>query len=344
MKKFGWMITNSTQNIGDDFQCIAARQFIGDVPVKSWIDREKMNNYCGEDISIIANGWYMHEPLNWPPSSKIKPLLTSIHISNTKQKSGRIPSKYMLSNQSVQYLKQYAPIGGRDTFTVKELKRAGVKAYFSGCLTLTLEKRSENRKSYVCLIDPTKELEKFVRKRTNREVVVVRPEKGDWPENYEERIQKAEELLKIYSEAHLVLTGRLHGALPSLAMGTPVVLLEGKFGDERFEGLKYFVNSCTIKDLYSGKYPLDIEHPRSNPNEYIVLRNNLRKIARAFVNEELDMIDFEQINKENMAALSKARKRTIQFNKKHNLESIVVREFKSKVRFNIRSIQNLRKE
>lgn len=157
-------------------------------------------------------------------------------------------------------------------------------------------------------------------------------------------IQKAEELLKIYSEAHLVLTGRLHGALPSLAMGTPVVLLEGKFGDERFEGLKYFVNSCTIKDLYSGKYPLDIEHPRSNPNEYIVLRNNLRKIARAFVNEELDMIDFEQINKENMAALSKARKRTIQFNKKHNLESIVVREFKSKVRFNIRSIQNLRKE
>ena len=253
MKKFGWMITNSTQNIGDDFQCIAARQFIGDVPVKSWIDREKMNNYCGEDISIIANGWYMHEPLNWPPSSKIK-LLTSIHISNTKQKSGRIPSKYMLSNQSVQYLKQYAPIGGRDTFTVKELKRAGVKAYFSGCLTLTLEKRSENRKSYVCLIDPTKELEKFVRKRTNREVVVVRPEKGDWPENYEERIQKAEELLKIYSEAHLVLTGRLHGALPSLAMGTPVVLLEGKFGDERFEGLKYFVNSCTIKDLYSGKY------------------------------------------------------------------------------------------
>ena len=71
---------------------------------------------------------------------------------------------------------------------------------------------------------------------------------------------------------------------------------------------------------------------------------DLNKTEQSKLQKEIENIDFEQINKENMAALSKARKRTIQFNKKHNLESIVVREFKSKVRFNIRSIQNLRKE
>lgn len=343
MTKLGWMITNSTQNIGDDFQCIAARQFIGDIPPKRWIDREKMNSYLGEDIRLIANGWYMHEPLNWPPSPNIIPLMTSIHISNTKQKNGRVPSQYMLSKKSVQYLKKYTPIGGRDTFTVKELKKAGIKAYFSGCLTMTLKRYSGERKDYVCLIDPTNELEQFIRQRTNREIVVVYPEKNDWPQNYEKRIKKAEELLKVYSEAHLVLTGRLHGALPSLAMKTPVLLLEGKFGDERFEGLKYFVNLCTTSDLYSGKYPLDIEHPRSNPEEYFVLRKNLKKIVNAFANDKLDMIDFDKINKENLAALSKARKRTIQFNKKNHLESIWVREFKSKIRFSIRTIENMRR-
>ena len=344
MNKLGWMITKSTKNIGDDFQCIAARQFIGDIPEERWIDREKMNSYCGEDMRLIANGWYMHEPLNWPPSKNIIPLLTSIHISNTKQKNGRIPSKYMFSKRSIGYLKEHAPIGGRDTFTVKELKKAGVKTYFSGCFTMTLKKYSEEKKDYVCLIDPTDELEKFIQQRTNRQIIVVRPEKDDWPENYKDRIQQAEELLKIYCEAHLVITGRLHGALPSLAMETPVLFIEKKFSDERFEGLKYFVNLCTEDDLYSGKYPLDIEHPRTNPQEYIVLRENLKKVANAFVSEEINAINFEEINNENLLALSKARKRTIQFNKKNHLESILLRELKSKIRFSVRAIQNLRKE
>lgn len=343
MNKLGWMITNSTQNIGDDFQCIAAKQFIGDVPIERWVDREKMNCYSGEKIKLIANGWYMHEPLNWPPSENINPFLISVHISNTMQKNGRVPSHFMFSRKSVKYLKEHSPVGGRDTFTVKELKKVGIDTFFSGCLTMTLKRYSNVRKDYVCLVDPTNELLQFVKQRTNREIVVVRPEKNDWPENYVERIKKAEELLKVYSEAHMLITSRLHGALPSLAMKTPVLLLEGKFGDERFEGLKYFVNSCTTSDLYSGKYPIDIDHPESNPEEYLVLRKNLQKLSEAFVSDSLDTIDFNKINKENLEALSKARERTIQFNKKHHLESVLVREIKSKIRFSIRSIQNRRK-
>ncbi len=343
MSQFGWMITNSTQNIGDDFQCIAAKQFIGDIPMEKWIDREKLKEYSQDEIYLIANGWYMHEPLNWPPSSKIVPLLTSIHISNTRQKNGRIPSEFILSKESVGYLQEHSPVGGRDTFTVRELEKVGVKTYFSGCLTMTLQKLSEERKEYICLVDPTRELEEFIRKKTKREIVIVRPERSDWPENYSERIERAKKLLKVYGEAHLVITSRLHGALPSLAMNTPVLLLEGKFGDERFEGLKYFVNLCTFNDLYSGKYPLNIEHPIDNPKEYLVLRKNLEEIVKAFVNKELDIIDFKKIDKDNRTALSEARSRTIKFNKKYHLESIKIREFKNKLRFIFRIIQNTRK-
>lgn len=343
MNTFGWMITSSTQNIGDDFQCIAVKQFIGDIPKERWIDREKMNKYSGEKLLLITNGWYMHEPLNWPPSSQIIPLLTSIHISDTVQKNGRIPSKYLLSKKSIGYLKKYSPIGGRDIFTVKKLKKSGINAYFSGCLTMTLRAKSNERKGYICLIDPTKELEQFIRKKTNREIMIVRPERSDWPKDYGERIKKAEELLKLYSEAHLVITGRLHGALPSLAMGTPVLLLEGRFGDERFEGLKYFVNLCTTKDLYSGKYPLDLEHPRNNPQEYLVLRKNLEKIVGAFINNKIDTIDFSNINYENTIALSQARDRTIQFNKENHLQSIITKEWLNRLKFGLKTIQNIGK-
>ncbi|MCK4027518.1 hypothetical protein HCC70_04080 [Streptococcus suis] len=343
MKSIGWMITSSTQNIGDDFQCIAARQFVGEIAADKWIDRESMNLYRGESLSIIANGWYMHEPQNWPPSSDINPLLTSIHISNTMQKSGRVPSHFMLSKESVDYFNQFSPVGGRDTFTAKMLEKAGVSSYFSGCLTMTLEGFGKERKDYICLIDPTKELEEFIRNQTKREVLVVRPEKNDWPQNYAERIKQAEELLKVYGEAHMVITGRLHGALPSLALGTPVLLLEGKYGDERYEGLKYFVNACTLQELFSGNYPLDLEKPLENPKEYLVVRDNLKKIARAFASHKLDTIDFHQIDRENRAALAEARERVIQFRKVHRLEPIWFRELKSNIRYKVRSLENIRK-
>lgn len=339
--KIGWMITNSTKNIGDDFQCLAAKRFIENKDIYKKIDREKMNEYNDEIVKMIINGWYMHEPKNWPPTNNIKPLMISMHISNTKQKNKKVPSHFMLSKENINYMKENGPVGGRDTFTYRMLKRKGIKTYFSGCMTLTLKSRRTTKGEYICLVDPSKELEDFIRSKTNREIVVVRPEGNIWPENYDERLGQAEKLLEVYANAHLLITSRLHGALPTLAMGGNVLLLEHKFGDERFEGLKYLLNIATYKDLFSGKYPLDLDNPLENPKEYLVIRENLEKIAYAFVENKLDEIDFDEINKTNLRTIEIARKRTIEFNKNNKLESIRYREFKNHLRFMFRNIENI---
>lgn len=341
-KKYGWMITSSTKNIGDDFQCIAARGFLRSGVELEYIDREKMNMYIGPSVKMILNGWYMHNPINWPPASSIEPLLISMHISNTRQKStNSIPSKVLLSEDGLDYFNRFAPVGCRDLFTLKLLKKKYVKAYFSGCLTMTLPYYKGRRGEYVCLVDPSDELLEFVKKRTSRDIVVIRPEKDDWPENYDERIIEAQKLLKVYSKAHMVITSRLHGALPSLAAGTPVLLLEKRFGDERYEGLKYFLNLATYKDLYSGRYPIDFENPLANPKEYLVLRKNLINICNSFLDGSVATVDFKSIHDENMNAFHDARKRTIKFNKQYKLESIVFREIKNHIRFSFRNVENL---
>lgn len=340
--KFGWMITKSTINIGDDFQCIAARRFLEKENDLQYIDREKMNEYNGDNVKMILNGWYMHNPTMWPPSDKIYPLLTSIHISNTKQKSSKlVPSKLMLNKNGSEFLKKYSPVGCRDLFTYKLLKKKGIDCYFSGCLTLTLRNHTEENQKYICLVDPSEELINFVKSNTSREIKIVYPEKDVWPKDYNERIKKAHEILKIYSEAHMVLTSRLHGALPSLAMGTPVLLLEHEFGDERYEGLKYFVNFATYKDLYSKKYPINFENPMPNPTEYKILRKNLECIVSKFVNGNMNQVDLKKIHNENMEAYQCARKRTISFYKENGLENIRIREIKNNFRFFVRNIENL---
>ncbi len=121
---------NNIFNIGDYIQSLAAAQFLPP-KIEPYINREKLDEYNGEEVRLIMNGWFMHEPSHWPPSPKIHPLFVSFHL-NVLAKSE------LLKDESINYLKKFEPIGCRDKNTVKLLTDNGVDAYFSGCLTLTL--------------------------------------------------------------------------------------------------------------------------------------------------------------------------------------------------------------
>ena len=68
-------------NIGDYIQSLASKQFLGNIDI--FLNRERLDEYCGEKVRLIMNGWFMHEPLHWPPSESIEPMFVSFHL-NTK--------------------------------------------------------------------------------------------------------------------------------------------------------------------------------------------------------------------------------------------------------------------
>lgn len=136
------------KNIGDYIQSIAADQFMHATEL---VEREHLNEYRGEKMKVILNGWFMHRPENFPPSDDIVPLFISFHLRPCMADA-------FLTDKTVAYLKAHGPIGCRDMNTVELLKSRGILAYFSNCLTLTLGRSfppvPQEERHGVCFVDP----------------------------------------------------------------------------------------------------------------------------------------------------------------------------------------------
>lgn len=266
-------------NIGDYIQSLAAKRFLPQVD--KLVSREKLDKVT-DNLYIILNGWFMHHPENWPPSEYVTPKFISFHINNHAK-------RLMTNEKSIAYYKKHEPIGCRDKFTEKLLKDKGVDAYFSGCLTLTLEKekylKDEKAEVIFCdilshkndVIDETQKIpwkkirnphkvfikkakKKLFKKKTRKLIKKLVPsnlrDEAIYISNqnfvastHEDKFEIAKELLAKYAVAKLVVTSRIHVALPCLAFGTPVVFIHPERDTSRLSGLIELFHTFTIKQI-----------------------------------------------------------------------------------------------
>ena len=75
------------------------------------------------------NGWHNLNGGNKYVSNLIKPFYISYHLSKSKE----IPVEF------IKNMNNFSPIGCRDIQTRNTLIKYGIKAYFSSCLTTTLD-------------------------------------------------------------------------------------------------------------------------------------------------------------------------------------------------------------
>lgn len=334
---------NGFKNIGDYMQNLAAMQFLPNVD--EYYDRDGDNN-GSEHIKMIMNAWYCWRPRRFPVEERIEPLPISMHISPMVEDE-------LLSDPKVyQWFQKYQPIGCRDTGTVERLRRYGIKAYFSGCLTLTLgvKYKSNEKSGKLLMVDPYLDrigttlgagdcfraflfslrhlrsffsvlgkikhhyftngkliwLKKlaytcvFLRTYTpmfslselrNAEYIthMVQVGKGTDLQSEESKLKYTEDLLRRYAKARLVVTGRIHCALPCLAVDTPVLFTNGSYLKEgstissadRFGGLLDLLNVCEVKGM-SVLSSVDTKNVK-NPSAWRVLAERLRKQCEEFV-------------------------------------------------------------
>lgn len=308
-------------NIGDYIQSLAAKQFLPQVD--SYVNRERLGQYNGEKSKIILNGWFTHHPETWIPSSKLDPLFVSLHINSSA-------ADRMLSESGITYLKKYEPIGCRDHYTVRLLESKGIKAYFTGCLTLTLDsyakKDTTENDGKIYIVDPlygfpnkdrifinaksfikgvvkgdilnTNSANEFMQKIFSRSLLdkadYIKQELPKDTYTEEEKFIFAENLLKKYSTAKLVITSRIHCALPCLALGTPVIYLNGfekEFDACRMEGLSDLFHTISInrktKEISSNfeiSGLIDENFEINNKDDYLILANKLKETVHKFIN------------------------------------------------------------
>ena len=275
--KYGLIVNFKTRNLGDDMQSYALEKFLPHVDYL--IDLENLDSFytiAGEKVAAFLGGWYLHRKL----------LPISFHLTN---REGR--GIFTLTDYGAEWLKKISPIGCRDEGTAEFLGVHGVPAYVSGCCTLTIKPFADVvPHGKIVIADCSKEVIDFVKKNTRKKIVTVShryavdklpPEvvayaeehdKKDIiptshePELFDEPHEKVfykgtwsyrralmEGLLRFYQGASLVVTGRLHAALPCLAMGVPVLMINGeeKLFHYRFSTFTPYVNHTTPKDFIS---------------------------------------------------------------------------------------------
>ena len=323
-------------NIGDYIQALAASQFLPSID--GFVNREKLKDYDGDECTMIMNAWYLHDYSQWPPSEKINPLFVSVHFNSSALEG-------LMSDESIAYLKKYAPIGCRDYYTAQHLKNKGVDAYFSACLTLTLGHRFKSvEKDEKCyFVEPSFKVDKsyftllynslylifnwskihkiakkypkkqgFFRKRlglvtffraykryftedtlVNAEYICQQNEvyKNNFPTD-EERLKEAERLVRLYSRAKLVVTSRIHCALPCLGLETPVIFTDlvtkQQIDTCRFGGLRELFTIMDWKDgrlvpEFELKDKISLKNTPQNKTTWKVYSENLIKVCREYL-------------------------------------------------------------
>ena len=172
--KYGLLVNEQNQNIGDDIQAYAEARFLPRVDVM--VDREHLDTFKygdgTEPVALIMGAWFMWRKYNWPPSNQIVPLNVGYHHFN-RNKDIHQSSSYALpiyeehySGCGRQWFKDHGPVGCRDLYTCEIFENAGIPNYFSGCVTLTLPKQKETKDKgkYIVLVDLAPAVEEKVRK------------------------------------------------------------------------------------------------------------------------------------------------------------------------------------
>ena len=242
-----------SRNIGDYIQTKAVIDMIYPINHKV-LDREGLHKFKGPKIKTIINGWFMENPKNWPPNNNISPLFISFHINPTAEKE-------LLKPESLNYLKQYEPIGCRDTYTQNLLQKNGIKSYHSSCITTTftrdkyltnktqpegvivigafyrLNPKIDYSSLYRLLLSlikyPIHKLKYLLKKQSfenhlrNQNIVVKRYQQITKRKisSHNQGLKLANDMLKEIAKSEIIITSRIHAALPALAMGLKVIFI-----------------------------------------------------------------------------------------------------------------------
>lgn len=249
---------NAIANLGDNIQALAIDSIYEQINICPddirYIERDFASMYNDDEIDLILYTEFAKSNISKRMTMSSKINLQGVISAVFYDDFSTLNSEYSMC-QSV--LKSLEPIGARDEKTRNYLRDNGIESYLTGCFTLCFPRRvATPSKSKVFLIDIPQELESFIPEaiKQNGEKITHAIPIREYPISKNESLRlddEARKLLDRYkNEATLVVTGRLHAALPCIAMGIPVILA-CKNMDFRFEWVEKL-----IRPYQQGEYHL----------------------------------------------------------------------------------------
>ncbi|MGO3153253.1 MAG: hypothetical protein ACTIJJ_11650 [Galactobacter sp.] len=180
-----------------------------------------------EKTWAITFGWYMHRTYvkgyNLPFHENILPIPVSMFFRYTDT----------ITDEAADYLRKIGPIGCRDWQSVAMLTAAGVPAFFSGCITTTIDtvfaRQGQDKREGRIFVDSPQTASGDFRVQLDNKMrqrgVLANLQMGyNWVSDYADKYRD-------------VVTSRLHCYLPARSVGANVTFLPKNPSDNRFGGL-----------------------------------------------------------------------------------------------------------
>ena len=239
---------NDRLTIGDDMQLLAIEnlyKYMGinyDEVVR--IPYNELSTYNGEYVILPISfplTAYSHNDLITCFSDRIIPVFLGLCVLQDT-----------FTQKDIEYFKKYEPIGCRDEYTLKNMRKNGIKAYLNTCMSVGFPKRIDEkdligRKKVICVDVNGKLKEKIPQELLpDCEFLSHTFYKNEFDGTPEELCKKMYE--KYIAEARLIITDRIHAALPCAAAGLPVVFAKDRYS-YRFSGIDKIMKIYTEKEF-----------------------------------------------------------------------------------------------
>lgn len=264
-----------TTNLGDDTQSYAIALHLP--RIDAWIDRDAMADlHLDSPHRYVTNSWFFLGNDARLPTPQLEPVFHGISLGREE----------LLTAPWLDYFRKFGPVGCRDQRSAERLQAAGVDAFWSGCLTLFIGAHHAPvppaARKGIYFIDVAEEVAeravpKFIRDRAVRLGNEIDPlivhRTGH-------RFAAVHRMMHRLAHAELVVTRRLHIALPCVGFGTPVLALpNARISDARlrFSGFDSFVPTDWRQDRIAD---FDFEAPRSVQIPPEILAAHARLVAR----------------------------------------------------------------
>jgi hypothetical protein len=264
-----------TRNLGDDLQAFAALAHLD--RVTTFVDRDKVADFQGPTTACLFNAWFGYGQDYRLPSASLRPMWY-----------GFTGSQELFESGWMDYLAGCGPIGCRDLITTGMLVDRGVDAYWSSCLTLflgTALRLPHRPRQGVLFVDLPVAAEAFIPAEIVSRAARVStfPPPGMRTKVFD-RWAAVGRLMEQLASAELVVTRRLHAALPAASFGTPVVAVpdaEISFAPVRFSGVESIIPTVFLDRAEQDLPRIDWRHvppatiPQSIQERYSALQRTL---------------------------------------------------------------------
>lgn len=257
------------------------------------LDRKTVQAVDPQDVRLIVAGYTglfvnMFVHAYQPGSGHVRPnscLYLGVSISGSDERGGMDGFDIALKLNLPQKLKPYGPIGCRDRATRDFLKAHGVDAYYSSCLTMGFYQRKPSpgaNNTVILDLQPSfmrylpEEIKATATKPTH--CLLYRNDPAALVSSLDFFAQSRALIDYYRTKAKLIITSRIHGTLPALALGIPVIFMSD-CTDQRMDMMKFLIKQYRSDENIDFEQALrEAEHPYFKEVSQAVRENAIDRI------------------------------------------------------------------